>query len=380
MTGATTDGTYWSDTLWINGYSGSDAGGCAALHFPRGTAEIYISGQMSTDTSYGTKYRIWSSKNSNKSDATWVCSTLNASGRITCADVYSNSWLRTVGQTGWYSESYGGGWYMTDSTWIRAYNNKQIYTGSTSADAIHTAGGMNASGRIYSGSFMHANGGFNCAGVLNSGGANGFNVYADFHGSGDHGGIEIAASDNVFGIGVHSNNHMYWWWTNSGTVGSSSTKSYIMEYGGGTWQFIGNIGATGGITAMTSSDENLKNRLDYEVDYASKLLLLGKVFDFTYNDKALARKDKYADRNVHTGLSWQKVRNILPTVCGMDKDGYGYINYISPDLISLIAGATQLNTLGIQSILNRTKSLEERVKILERRNEQLELKIKLIQR
>lgn len=380
MTGATTDGTYWSDTLWINGYSGSDAGGCAALHFPRGTAEIYISGQMSTDTSYGTKYRIWSSKNSNKSDATWVCSTLNASGRITCADVYSNSWLRTVGQTGWYSESYGGGWYMTDSTWIRAYNNKQIYTGSTSADAIHTAGGMNASGRIYSGSFMQANGGFNCAGVLNSGGANGFNVYADFHGSGDHGGIEIAASDNVLGIGVHSNDHMYWWWTNSGTVGSSSTKSYIMEYGGGTWQFTGNIGATGGITAMTSSDENLKNRLDYEVDYASKLLLLGKVFDFTYNDKALARKDKYADRNVHTGLSWQKVRNILPTVCGMDKDGYGYINYISPDLISLIAGATQLNTLGIQSILNRTKSLEERVKILERRNEQLELKIKLIQR
>lgn len=381
LTGATTDGTYWSDTLWINGYSGSDAGGCAALHFPRGTAEIYISGQMSTDTSYGTKYRIWSSKNSNKSDVAWACAQLHAYGRINAnTDIWSKGWLRTEGPVGWYSESYGGGWYMTDSTWIRAYNNKQIYTGSTSADAIHTAGGMNASGRIYSGSFMQANGGFNCAGVLNSGGPNGFNVYADFHGSGNHGGIEIAASDNVFGIGVHSNDHMYWWWTNSGSVGSSSNKSYIMEYGGGTWQFTGNIGATGGITAMTSSDENLKNRLDYEVDYASKLLLLGKVFDFTYNDKALSRKDKYADRNVHTGLSWQKVRNILPTVCGMDKDGYGYINYISPDLISLIAGATQLNTLGIQSILDRTKSLEERVNILERRNEQLELKIKLIQR
>ena len=314
LTGATTDGTYWSDTLWINGYSGSDAGGCAALHFPRGTAEIYISGQMSTDTSYGTKYRIWSSKNSNKSDATWICSTLNARDQV------------------------------------------------------------------LAGSYIQALGGVNCAGVLNSGGASGFNVYADFHGNRQHGGIEIGASDNVFGIGVHSNDHMYWWWTTSGSVGSSSGKSYVMDYGGGTWQFTGNIGATGGITAMTSSDENLKNRLDYEVDYASKLLLLGKVFDFTYNDKALSRKDKYADRNVHTGLSWQKVRNILPTVCGMDKDGYGYINYISPDLISLIAGATQLNTLGIQSILNRTKSLEERVKILERRNEQLELKIKLIQR
>lgn len=373
---------YWNDTLWINGYSGSDVKDMCALHTMRnGTPEMYISTQKSDATAYGTMYRFWTSYNSNKSDIPWVCSTLNAYGRITTvSDIYSQSWVRTVGTTGWYSESYGGGWHMTDSTWIRAYNNKQIFTGSTSADAIHTLGGINASGRIYSGSVMQTNGGFNCAGLLNSEGALGFNVYATFHGNGQHGGIEIGASDNVLGIGVHSDDHMYWWWTDSGSVGSRSNKSYIMDYGGGTWQFTGNIGATGGITAMTSSDENLKNRLDYEVDYASKLLLLGKVFDFTYNDKALARKDKYADRNVHTGLSWQKVRNILPTVCGMDKDGYGYINYISPDLISLIAGATQLNTLGIQSILNRTKSLEERVKILERRNEQLELKIKLIQR
>lgn len=292
----------------------------------------------------------------------------------------SGGWFSTVGPTGWYNETYGGGWWMTDSTWLRTYGNKQIYTGSVSSDAIHTAGGMNASGRIYAGGIVTAGGGLDVVGVRASTGCTGFNVYGRFYGNEQHGGIEIGASDNVFGIGVHSDDHMYWWWTNSGSVDSTSNKSYVMVYGGGTWQFTGNIGATGGITAMTSSDENLKNRLDYEVDYASKLLLLGKVFDFTYNDKALSRKDKYADRNVHTGLSWQKVRNILPTVCGMDKDGYGYINYISPDLISLIAGATQLNTLGIQSILNRTKSLEERVKILERRNEQLELKIKLIQR
>nr|DAI06325.1 MAG TPA: Peptidase [Crassvirales sp.] len=373
---------YWNDTLWINGYSGDDVKDMCALHTVRdGTPQMYISTQKSDATSYGTMYLFYTSYNANKSDRPWICSTLNAYGRITTAsDIYSQSWVRTVGTTGWYSESYGGGWHMTDSTWLRAYNNKQIYTGSTSADAIHTAGGMNASGRIYGGGIVTAGGGLDVVGVRASTGCSGFNVYGRFYGNGQHGGIEIGASDNVFGIGVHSNDHMYWWWTNAGSVDSSSNKSYVMEYGGGTWQFTGNIGATGGITAMTSSDENLKNRLDYEVDYASKLLLLGKVFDFTYNDKALSRKDKYADRNVHTGLSWQKVRNILPTVCGMDKDGYGYINYISPDLISLIAGATQLNTLGIQSILDRTKSLEERVNILERRNEQLELKIKLIQR
>ncbi|MGL5022249.1 MAG: tail fiber domain-containing protein [Cetobacterium sp.] len=38
-----------------------------------------------------------------------------------------SNWIRTTGNTGWYSESYGGGWYMTDSTWIRTYNNKPIH-------------------------------------------------------------------------------------------------------------------------------------------------------------------------------------------------------------------------------------------------------------
>lgn len=314
MTGVNPD-SYWGDTLWINGYGGTDVPDMCALHFSRsGNPLIYISSQKYYATSYGTLYHVWTGYNSNHSSADWSCKTLNARDQV------------------------------------------------------------------LAGSYIQALGGVNCAGVINSGGCSGFNVYATFHGNGDHGGIEIAASDNVLGIGVHKNDAWYMWWTPQGSVGNSSLKSYIFEWGANNWRFTGNILATGGITAMTSSDENLKNRLDYEVDYASKLLLLGKVFDFTYNDKALSRKDKYADRNVHTGLSWQKVRNILPTVCGMDKDGYGYINYISPDLISLIAGATQLNTLGIQSILNRTKSLEERVKILERRNEQLELKIKLIQR
>lgn len=38
------------------------------------------------------------------------------------------AWLRTTGNTGWYSDTYGGGWFMQDTTWIRAYNNKNVYT------------------------------------------------------------------------------------------------------------------------------------------------------------------------------------------------------------------------------------------------------------
>ena len=44
-------------------------------------------------------------------------------------DLYLNGgWLRTYGERGWYNETYGGGWHMTDSTWVKAYNGKGVYT------------------------------------------------------------------------------------------------------------------------------------------------------------------------------------------------------------------------------------------------------------
>lgn len=42
-------------------------------------------------------------------------------------DVIASSWLRTRGNSGWYSESYGGGIYMTDTSWIRTYGGKPFY-------------------------------------------------------------------------------------------------------------------------------------------------------------------------------------------------------------------------------------------------------------
>jgi len=42
--------------------------------------------------------------------------------------VTGGGWLRVDGGEGLYFQSYGGGWHMTDSTWIRAYNNKNVYT------------------------------------------------------------------------------------------------------------------------------------------------------------------------------------------------------------------------------------------------------------
>ena len=42
--------------------------------------------------------------------------------------VYSNNWFRSSGNTGWYSQTYGGGIYMVDSTWVQTYNGKRFYS------------------------------------------------------------------------------------------------------------------------------------------------------------------------------------------------------------------------------------------------------------
>ena len=42
---------------------------------------------------------------------------------------YANGGYRSSGDTGWFNQTHGGGWYMQDSTWIRTYNDKNIFTG-----------------------------------------------------------------------------------------------------------------------------------------------------------------------------------------------------------------------------------------------------------
>ncbi|WP_240624845.1 shufflon system plasmid conjugative transfer pilus tip adhesin PilV [Yersinia massiliensis] len=54
--------------------------------------------------------------------------TVKAGTTDTTGDTYTGNWYRTRGDTGWYSEKWGGGWHMTDGTYLRAYGGKSIYT------------------------------------------------------------------------------------------------------------------------------------------------------------------------------------------------------------------------------------------------------------
>jgi hypothetical protein len=78
---------------------------------------------------------IWSATN-----AAWTPSSIDAAtlGGVTASsyllaasgtanELYNTGWYRSIGNVGWYSQSYGGGIYMTDSTWIRTYGGKSFY-------------------------------------------------------------------------------------------------------------------------------------------------------------------------------------------------------------------------------------------------------------
>jgi hypothetical protein len=79
-------------------------------------------------------------------DCSGTGGTVITSSDVSTGTVYTGNWFRSYGQSGWYSQTYGGGWYMIDTTWIRAYNGKSIYTPSE----IQAGGNMYAASFIYS--------------------------------------------------------------------------------------------------------------------------------------------------------------------------------------------------------------------------------------
>ena len=48
------------------------------------------------------------------------------SNNMTANQALADDWFRSIGATGWYNNTYAGGIYMTDSTWVRVYGSKQF--------------------------------------------------------------------------------------------------------------------------------------------------------------------------------------------------------------------------------------------------------------
>lgn len=358
----------WSDTLWINGYSGNDVLPMCALHFIRnGTPRFGISTQNSNGTSYGTNYEVWTAYNSNKDGVNWSAQTFFSSiglkSRNICietdnsgndggcsseinnwnshlflqehsntflyacrgggnfvigtvssdyklnvgGDIIASSWIRTSGATGWYSQSYGGGIYMTDSDQVQVYNNKILYNTGVRAWGI---------------------GGHHC----------GIKLYNQHHI-----GFNLANAKYTWGIYSNSDGNMYIGRRN-GDV-NNTTGSYIVTITGSTLSVTGSVVASGEVTAY--SDARLKSNI-HTLDYRGRLI----------------PRHYVKDGKQSIGFIAQEVQTLYPElVLGYDKSRpYLSLNYNGCTAVL----SAQLNHVEdeVTMLKNKVRELEIKVSVL----------------
>lgn len=276
----------------------------------------------------------------------------------------TSGWLRTVGATGWYNETYAGGIYMVDGVWIRTYNTRKFYVDNAEADAILTQGGFKSNGNSQVGlqvdgseatkTIIYGKIGSAVNSVVARYAVNWYSEWARFD-------VHRGGGTDILKFS----------WKHNDTE--------LMYLGmGGYFQVNGNIVATGGVTAKSTSDMRLKIKLESPKNYKERILELGPVFDYQFNSLAKSRVGKNADSLNHIGLGYQTAKVSMPVITGLDEDGYGYINYIHPDLIALSIGAIQEIISEEYTIKKDIDSLKNRVRQLEAENKQLKERLGLI--
>ena len=143
--------------------------------------------------------------------------------------------------------------------------------------------------------------------------------------------------------------------TDWSTVWNVGTGSLIHS---GSLSVAGQLTAGGNVIAYSSSSRLVKDILP-AVSYSRRLKSLGRVVEYRYN--GLIERD----RDIHTGLLYENVRDIMPSMCFI-LDGYGALNYLDKDYICTIAGAVQENIDEIAYLKNKVASLEAEVERLRR--------------
>lgn len=135
-------------------------------------------------------------------------------GNLTAPSVYTSNWFRSTGTTGWYNESYGGGIWMNDSTWIRTYGNKNFYCDATMGSGAH----------LYTDGYFRCSGDSYTYGHTYIGGSNKIHLWEDEEG----GNIQILSGN---GTEVHmdmydNQNFRIYSWNDAGNyVGISMRRS-----------------------------------------------------------------------------------------------------------------------------------------------------------
>jgi hypothetical protein len=127
----------------------------------------------------------------------------------------------------------------------------------------------------------------------------------------------------------------------------------------------GNLQTPGAITMYYSSDKRLKHNIR-RVDASKTLMSLGGVWQYEYLDSEVQKNSTYGGS--HFGLIYQNVKGTaLDKMCFEREDGFGTLNYLDTNFISLIAGATMETISEVEKLKKENKALRKEVELLKQR-------------
>ena len=102
------------------------------IYHPKKSGTIALTSDIPNPTNY-----YWANVKISASSSTTTSPTVHTlTATRVCAghnpgidnSISCSNWFRSSGNTGWYNTTYYGGWYMSDTSWIRAHNGVGIYT------------------------------------------------------------------------------------------------------------------------------------------------------------------------------------------------------------------------------------------------------------
>ena len=288
--------------------------------------------------------------------------TITATVDMNTNTIYASNWFRSRGTTGWYSEDYGGGWYMTDADWIRAYNGKGITTNGNMS-----IGGYIQGNNIINTTFEYqSNRGsvdWRFGAATGTGDENFFgffdannriiplaidgnfgNIYVGFNvgGSGSKTAVGIYLGAQVAG----NRAFIYHGDSYAGSI-------WIQTRLDGSWKWF----SLGRVCSTALSDIRLKGNIrDTEVENATKVIESMKIHSFE-------RKDSHKKYKI--GFIADELEQLDPNLVdgGGEVDGHPY--YKSVNNLQMLA-----------YVVKSMQELNQRVSELEKENEKLKRKLK----
>ncbi|MEA9996497.1 shufflon system plasmid conjugative transfer pilus tip adhesin PilV [Pseudomonas sp. AA4] len=160
----------------------------------------------------------------------------NATTTNTTGETTTGGWFRTTGDTGWYSQKWGGGWYMSDPTWLRAYADKNIYTGGQVQ-----AGTLASVGRTTVGEYLQINGIASLGGGCASNGLIGRDVH----------GLALSCKDGIWRGGGVSGTYQYIGNFVGAVTLTTGSQAAIVQVSGGVDYTCGPNGGSSGVNEFS---------------------------------------------------------------------------------------------------------------------------------